>query len=183
MMTSSKGGVVGVMRDSPSAARGGSPRRGGAGCPGTALISSTVARCSGRRPSRTTSAARMLRVRGRHRGSRRAPTGVIAASRRWRWNADRETVRLVADVLQDVQRLRRPRDRDRIGTSRDVHLLEPLRERRDGDATDTRVLHRAERSVELSPAPVDQDELRTVRELLRPRARLDAASPAPARSA
>ena len=58
---------------------------------------------------------------------------VMRLSRSWRWIGDGEPVALVADALQQVERLGLPRQPDRLGPAGQEHLLELLRERRHRD--------------------------------------------------
>src|SRR5205809_8115998 len=72
-------------------------------------------------------------------------------------------VRLVPDVLQHEQRLRSPRDHQRIRAVREVDLLEPLRQ---ADVWDRQaeLLEYPGRLRELSAPAVDDHEGRRVRE-------------------
>ena len=98
-------------------------------------------------------AAACGRARGRRR--RRAPTRHLLAAQ-LAVVRDREAVRLVAHLLQQVQRLRVARDAHRLALAGQVHLLEPLGEARDADVFEAELLEHAHRDAELALAAVDE---------------------------
>ena len=82
--------------------------------------------------------------------------------------ADRETVRLVTDPLQEEESIRPAGDPHRIGTSRPEHLLEAFCERSYGDLVgEAEALEHADPDSELTLSAVEEEQLRRVRELPR----------------
>ena len=79
---------------------------------------------------------------------------------------DREPVSLVADLLEQVERLRVARDAHRLRLTREVDLLEALGQRRHADVFEAEVLEHARRDPELTLAAVDEEQVRRVREPL-----------------
>ena len=75
-------------------------------------------------------------------------------------------MRLVADLLQELQRRARPLERDRLREPRDEDLLLALRERDHGHAREIELLHRRARGGELPLPAVHDDEVRHRREAL-----------------
>ena len=75
-------------------------------------------------------------------------------------------MRLVADLLQQIERLGVTRDADRLGLPRQVHLLEALGEAGDADVLEPELLEHPHRDAELALAAVDQQQVRRVREPL-----------------
>src|SRR5207247_11364098 len=83
---------------------------------------------------------------------------------------DREAVRLVSHLLEQIQRLRVARDAHRFAPARQVDLLEALREARDTDVLQAEFLEYAHSHAELTLATVDNEQVRRIREAL-PRVR------------
>ena len=79
---------------------------------------------------------------------------------------DREPVRLVPHLLQQVERLGVARDAHRIRAARHVDLLEPLGQADDADVLEAELLEHPHRDVELALAAVDHQQVRRVREPL-----------------
>ena len=79
---------------------------------------------------------------------------------------DGEAVGLVADLLQQVERLGVARDAHRIGLAGHVHLLEALGQAGHRDVLEPHLLEHAHRDAELALAAVDQHEVGRVREPL-----------------
>ena len=74
-----------------------------------------------------------------------------------------EPVRLVAHVLEDEERLGAARDHEGVGTVREVHLFEALRET-DVRDVQAELLQDLRGHAQLPAAAVDHDERRRVRE-------------------
>ena len=80
--------------------------------------------------------------------------------------SERPPVRLVADLLEELERRARPVEGDRVGHAGDEDLLLALREGDDRDARQVELFHRAPRGRELPLAAVDDDEVRDAGEAL-----------------
>jgi hypothetical protein len=76
---------------------------------------------------------------------------------------DGGAVRLITDVLQHEQRLRAPRDDQRVGAIREVDLLEALRQA-DVRDREPELGEDVARLGQLSAPPVDDDERRWIGE-------------------
>src|SRR5438132_609175 len=85
---------------------------------------------------------------------------------------DREAVRFVPNVLQQIQRVRAARDPDGLRLPGEVDLLEPLREPNGVDVRQPQLGQDVQRGVQLSLPTVDHDQVRRVVELRRLLARL-----------
>src|SRR5258708_3846814 len=79
---------------------------------------------------------------------------------------DGESVRLVAHLLQEVERLGVAGDADRIRLARQVDLFEALREACDADVLESELLEHPDCDSELTLPAVDQQQVRWVRETL-----------------
>ena len=78
---------------------------------------------------------------------------------------DGETVSLVANALQEIEPLARPRQDDRVLLTGHPDLLEPLRQPDHGDVVDPELVERALGGSDLRRATVDDDQARRVGEL------------------
>src|SRR5436190_918463 len=79
---------------------------------------------------------------------------------------DREAVRFVTDLLEQMDGLAVARDEQRVAEARPVHLLEALREARDRDVFEAEFFEHAHCDVELALAAVDQQQVRWIAEPL-----------------
>ena len=79
---------------------------------------------------------------------------------------DGEAVRLVTDLLEQVQGLGVARDAHRLGIAGEIDLLEALGQRRHADVFEPEVLEHPHRDTELTLAPVDEEQVRRVGEPL-----------------
>src|SRR4029077_4951030 len=102
-------------------------------------------------------AGQLVEQAGRHPGR---PPGALVA--------DGEPVGLVADPLQQVERLGPPRDDAGFGLAGLVDLFEPLRQGHDRYAGQAQLRQDFDRAVELALAPVDDHEAGAVEEPARP---------------
>ena len=83
---------------------------------------------------------------------------------------DRESMSLVPDLLERVERRRRRVEHERVEAFADVDFLLLLREGDDGEVVEAELLQDLQPHVELAAAAVDQDQVRQRRPLLqRPR--------------
>src|SRR4051812_25004161 len=113
-------------------------------------------RAQQRLTSQLTKAGDVIKRADRHR--LRAPLPVVG---------DREPVRLIANALQEIERLARARQDQRIGAVREPYLFQPLRQAAQRDIRDAELAHRGGSRCDLWWAAVDDHKLRRVGELLR----------------
>ena len=90
------------------------------------------------------------------------------ASRRWRWNVIAKRWASSRIRCRSCRPGECSGQDDRLGTTGNEHLLDPLRERDHRDARQVELLHRLQRSRELPLAAVDHDEIRRLGERLVP---------------